>query len=142
LSSLEAVCLQVHGKHKPETTFGVFRPALYEHHALPDVAKHSVVEIFAHRLVDSLDNGSVVLGEIRLGKNYSQRAWLLPYKLVQLVPIFGLASKLVAGDNSPLPHIRALLGHEQIRRFNYTHLNFLLVKILFYLFRRFKTDNL
>ena len=113
----EVILLQIQPADQPEA-FSALGHAADEHKAVFHARlQHAAPHIVFHCLPDGR-NPRVAFGQIGLGIDEVQRARRVADDLRGLPPVFGLAGKLVAGDNRPFFKICRSVGQKDIRREN------------------------
>ena len=110
------VLLQIDGAHQARADQSVRKTAFHVDQAVGVTGEQTPVQILVHRAVDRFDAlfgvGAV---EPDLGQSDAQGRRSVTHELLHTVPVVGLGSELVAGNNAPFAHIAAG-GDQDIRR--------------------------
>ena len=110
------VLLEVDRAHQAGTDQAVRKAALHIDQTVRVTGEQILLQIIVHRTVDRFDAG-VGVGPVEpdLRQRDAQGRRSLTHVLLHTVPVVGLGSELVAGDDAPFAHITSG-GDQDIRR--------------------------
>ena len=112
-----AVLLQIHRAQQAGAHRAAAGVPLHIHNALHGAVQHRT-PVFLHVGLDGRDAlGLAGLAQIHLGQHQMQGAGLALRQGLSLLPVFGLAGKLVAGQAGPLTQGNVLVRQQNVGRY-------------------------